>query len=1088
MSLAAVVALKLRAAAAAQAEEQRSLEAQLIPAALPNSTVGFEGPVPTAKSVSEANASDAGNEAPGGHVEDGSTWTKYLVENSMLTLSHRFKDSETEERYREWHTQRHLSIVRIATMWGIPFHCLLNLALMFKSPAEDRILILVSQSIPLAITLILIVMLLWLKDKLKWHRWQQIILALVLMSYGAAGLFLAVIVGPARAGGMRMYYASTCCIGVLSSNVFHLSARLVLLVLVSLWAPLWIWGPLYPFTVTLHEFFSQALLMVFLVIVVTSAWGSDRRHRAEYTNVHTMQSRLRTASRKNQELHRQLVSLQQMELAGRQAVDGVDFDSPLDKAIGMLDDLRTNLAARFGALAGARAARGDGDSGEEDEDATLLGMSEVDAAYVSVIDQVITMLLGSSQMHVPDLAQQVRDGTLQLDREMSRWLFSEIAPGQLISDHGEGFENYEEEPQGSGGVEGDENRGRARPGIRRLSVSDAFGRTPSPQSGSHSPSAGDRHLLSAPATPHGSDGGSRVTLSMPALNAAAAAAASLQHTNSAGAAIAGGARPPNLGTITRHQRGSFSQGNPMPGARQMHRPPSQGHLPTAAELAALHAAAAAAAAAPAPRALPTYDEAALAKHLEKLGEWEAFDIFEVAERANGCILAAVQLSLFRRHGLLHEFHLDEKKLLSWFLTIGSGYRESNPYHNQIHAADVSQSFEVILQRGLAKHLTKLDLLAAFIGVAIHDYEHPGLNNNFQVTTGSPLAILYNDRSPLESHHVAAAWRSIREPQHDFLRSLPKSQYRELRRLVIDMVLSTDMTQHFEVLGHFKQRAAVKFRSDADAAKEAAKEEASGKRGGRDLKTAAKSVLASVRMRRALGGTFSLKQEAASIARSASSGHIPGSVADRAAQALAEINRASSAGEAGHEPECLLPPAEELDADSRRLLVSTAMKCVDIGHVAKPIELHKEWTRRVQDEFFAQGDRERQLGLPISPFMDRQTTQLESSQIGFCDFIVFPLFNAWASVFPSAGELLLRGVQRNYAYWKERKAEADAKAAAAGGTGTSPDKGPAGALASPRARSSSLGAGGSPRGPAAAAAAAATTTTPSPRAAATTSSA
>jgi len=60
---------------------------------------------------------------------------------------------------------------------------------------------------------------------------------------------------------------------------------------------------------------------------------------------------------------------------------------------------------------------------------------------------------------------------------------------------------------------------------------------------------------------------------------------------------------------------------------------------------------------------------------------------------------------------------------------------------------------------------------------------------------------------------------------------------------------------------------------------------------------------------------------------------------------------------------------------------------------------KTWTYLLYDEFFAQGDREEQLGLPISFLCDRKTTNIPKSQPGFIDFIVTPIFTSISEFLP-----------------------------------------------------------------------------------------
>jgi hypothetical protein len=65
---------------------------------------------------------------------------------------------------------------------------------------------------------------------------------------------------------------------------------------------------------------------------------------------------------------------------------------------------------------------------------------------------------------------------------------------------------------------------------------------------------------------------------------------------------------------------------------------------------------------------------------------------------------------------------------------------------------------------------------------VHDFEHGGLTNDFLVNSLDLLAVRYNDRSPLENHHLAAAFTLMRQPEYDFLGSAPKAEFDKLRKV------------------------------------------------------------------------------------------------------------------------------------------------------------------------------------------------------------------------------------------------------------------------------------------------------------------
>ena len=240
----------------------------------------------------------------------------------------------------------------------------------------------------------------------------------------------------------------------------------------------------------------------------------------------------------------------------------------------------------------------------------------------------------------------------------------------------------------------------------------------------------------------------------------------------------------------------------------------------------------------------------------------------------------------------------------------SGYcRFKNPYHNNLHAADVAQTVHhVLCQTGLMHWLTDLEIFATLVAALIHDYEHTGTTNNFHgkwtdvkcfvgckltqtlfiVNSGSDSAMLYNDRAVLENHHISAAFRVLKDDDCNILQNLSRDEYRELRTLIIDMVLATDMSFHFQQLKNMKN---------------------------------------------------------------------------------------------------LLTLAEPSVDKSKAL--SLVLHCCDISHPAKKWDLHHKWTMLLLEEFFRQGDLERELGLPFSPLCDRNNTLVAESQIGFIEFIVEP---------------------------------------------------------------------------------------------------
>ncbi|XP_017115552.1 calcium/calmodulin-dependent 3',5'-cyclic nucleotide phosphodiesterase 1 isoform X8 [Drosophila elegans] len=275
--------------------------------------------------------------------------------------------------------------------------------------------------------------------------------------------------------------------------------------------------------------------------------------------------------------------------------------------------------------------------------------------------------------------------------------------------------------------------------------------------------------------------------------------------------------------------------------------------------------------------------------LKNLDDW-TFDVFALTEAASGQVVKYVAYELFNRYGSIHKFKIAPGTLEAFLHRVEEGYcRYRNPYHNNLHAVDVMQTIHYCLcNTGLMNWLTDLEIFASLLAALLHDYEHTGTTNNFHVMSGSETALLYNDRAVLENHHASASFRLLREDDCNILSHLSREEFRELRGLVIEMVLGTDMTNHFQQMKAMRQ----------------------------------------------------------------------------------------------------LLTLQEATIDKQKVL-SLVLHCCDISHPAKQWGVHHRWTMLLLEEFFRQGDLEKELGLPFSPLCDRNNTLVAESQICFIDFIVEP---------------------------------------------------------------------------------------------------
>lgn len=111
-------------------------------------------------------------------------------------------------------------------------------------------------------------------------------------------------------------------------------------------------------------------------------------------------------------------------------------------------------------------------------------------------------------------------------------------------------------------------------------------------------------------------------------------------------------------------------------------------------------------------------------------------------------------------------------------------------------------------------------------------------------------------------------------------------------------------------------------------------------------------------------------------------------------------------------------------DSQQLtagfLATVLLHLADVSNPVRPEGVMMRWASKTQKEFFRQGDREKELGWVISPFMDRSKNEsLAAMEMRFIDYVVEPAFHTVADFLPTLEVFCERALAKNRQAWKVR---------------------------------------------------------------------
>jgi hypothetical protein len=314
------------------------------------------------------------------------------------------------------------------------------------------------------------------------------------------------------------------------------------------------------------------------------------------------------------------------------------------------------------------------------------------------------------------------------------------------------------------------------------------------------------------------------------------------------------------------------------------------------------------------------EEQAILMSLQGTTSWD-WDIFKLRETSVGRELQVLGWHCLLRWELPQKFNINLDTLRRWLDFVEDSYTATE-YHNSSHAADVLHGvFFMLTTCKVEKFLSEIEIMSLLLAAMVHDLGHDGFNNAFHKHALTDRAIAHNDVSIQENYHVQVLFSTMKQyPEINILSNFTPEQQAEIRRLIIYIVLATDMSKHFVFIKDFTALIAQKGQDPKDW------------------------------------------------------------------------------------------------TDSTDQILAAVMHIADISNPARPRSLAVLWAERCLSEFFKQGAKEKEMGLPISPQCNEETTSLPQSQIGFIKFIVLPSYSMLGSLLPEVQTIIVKQLEDNLEYW------------------------------------------------------------------------
>ncbi|KAI7864802.1 hypothetical protein BDF14DRAFT_1883956 [Spinellus fusiger] len=331
------------------------------------------------------------------------------------------------------------------------------------------------------------------------------------------------------------------------------------------------------------------------------------------------------------------------------------------------------------------------------------------------------------------------------------------------------------------------------------------------------------------------------------------------------------------------------------------------------------------------------------------------------------------LGLFAKLNIGPTLGVSSSQLLDFILEVDSEYH-TLPYHTFYHAADVvTMLYYMLIDLKAAEYLTPMNIINLMIAALCHDTGHNGYSNSFQTNSQTDIVTKYHGNSVLEQLSADIAIKLL--DKHGLLSRIPRSEFnpeknstaKDCKMAIKRIILGTDIIHHNKHKKHLM-----------------------------DLHEKVNGIKVNNCTHTHIPSTYSNTDRSTDNACDSMNANAHTSTNFKT-QSL-EISEALPGSLGGHHVQ--QTHRDLLNSNDQLSLCGVLMHVADISNTVRPWSIAKQWSDRVVQEFFQQGDVERAIGLPISPNMDRTQTHQPGICITFSDYVL-PLFQVLALFLPSS---------------------------------------------------------------------------------------